>query len=270
MVFYRHFLASTILSVTSISAAHAASDTGHKTPGHEVKASCSPDEALERLLDGNKRYVENRFELCRDTTAQLRDELAKGQHPFAIIVSCSDSRLPPEVIFDKKPGEIFVVRVAGNTVDPIGLASIEYGVEHLGASLILVLGHERCGAMTAAYETFATKGSAKSKHDNDDDEEKTERSSKKISNMETLLSLLKPGVTNAIAKVKGAKLSKSEMVELAVDENIREVAKNLLKKSPAIRKMVEADKVRIATAKFDLDEGTVKLMGRKQCTWVVD
>ncbi len=269
MSFFRTFLSATAVAVCSFSPTNVfASDSKAAAAHHDAKASCTPDEAIERLLEGNKRYVENRFEICRDTNAQLRDELAKGQHPFAIIISCSDSRLPPEVIFDKKPGDIFVVRVAGNTVDPIGLASIEYGIEHLGASLILVLGHERCGAMTAAFDTFSGETNKKGHGHADDDE--GERSRKKITNMETLLNLLKPAVTTVVKNKDFTKLPRAERIELAVDENVREVARNLLKKSSSIRKMVEANKVRIATAKFDLDDGTVKLMGRKQCTWVND
>jgi carbonic anhydrase len=268
MTSFRSFVSAVAVVACSFATTNAfASDAKASSGHHEVKASCTPDEAIERLLEGNKRYVESRFELCRDSTAQLRDELAKGQHPFAIIVSCSDSRLPPEVIFDKKPGDIFVVRVAGNTVDNIGLASIEYGIEHLGASLILVLGHERCGAMTAAFDTFSSKGEKKERGH---DKEEGERSRKKMGNMETLLNLLKPPVETVLKDKGNAKLPKSERIELAVDENVREVARNLLKKSSAIRKMVESGKVRVATAKFDLDDGSVKLMGRKQCTWVND
>jgi carbonic anhydrase len=103
------------------------------------------DEALARLVEGNKRFVEMKLTHPEQDIA-CRTTLAKGQQPFAVILGCSDSRVPPEVIFDQGLGDLFVVRVAGNVADDIGIASIEYAVEHLGSRLIVVLGHERCGA----------------------------------------------------------------------------------------------------------------------------
>lgn len=103
-------------------------------------AEVTPDEALQKLMDGNKRYVEGQMtgtKLCDVTT---RTSLAKSQKPYAIILTCSDSRVPPEVIFDKGLGEIFVIRVAGNVPDPVVLGSIEYAAEHLGSPLVMVLG----------------------------------------------------------------------------------------------------------------------------------
>src|SRR6266516_3202205 len=90
--------------------------------------------------------------------AKRRAELTKSQHPFAIIVSCSDSRVPPEIVFDQGLGDLFVLRVAGNVIDDHSLGSIEYAVDHLAVRLIVVLGHERCGAVKAAKETIAAKG----------------------------------------------------------------------------------------------------------------
>ena len=112
-------------------------------------AGVSADEALQRLLDGNGRYVQSKLGACAHSDAAAREKLARTQHPYAIILACSDSRVPPELVFDKSLGEIFVVRVAGNVADPIILGSIEYAAEHLGSKLIMVLGHERCGAVTA-------------------------------------------------------------------------------------------------------------------------
>ncbi len=260
------FSSITAAASSNTPAAADTSNDAHKaaSAAHGMATSCTPEEALDRLMEGNKHFVENRLEVCRDTTPQLREDLAKGQHPFAVVLSCSDSRLPPEIIFDKKPGDIFVVRVAGNTVDPVNLASIEYALEHLGATLILVLGHERCGAVTAAYDTFTKTGL---KHASD--EEHHERSRRQLSNMEQLLNQLRPAV-DTVNKRKGQKLPKAEMVELAIDENIRNVTKNLTKQSPVIRKLVEENKVRIASAKFDLDTGSVKVMGRKECIWIND
>jgi carbonic anhydrase len=107
-------------------------------------------EALDRLLAGNERFVRGG---ARETRRARLGELVEGQSPFAVILSCSDSRVPAEIVFDQDLGDVFLVRVAGNTAtDPILLGSIEYGVGVLGAVLLMVLGHERCGAVTAALD----------------------------------------------------------------------------------------------------------------------
>src|SRR5512135_57193 len=111
------------------------------------------DEALQKLMDGNKHYVAQQMSSQKMCSISVRESLVKSQKPFAIILSCSDSRVPPEIIFDKGLGEIFVVRVAGNIPDPVVLGSIEYAAEHLGSPLVMVLGHERCGAVKATVES---------------------------------------------------------------------------------------------------------------------
>jgi hypothetical protein len=109
----------------------------------------SPEAALTRLVEGNKRFVAGST-THPDQTAERRTETAKGQHPFAIILTCADSRLSPEILFDEGIGDLFVVRNAGNLLDDHVLGSIEYAVEHLHATLIVVLGHTKCGAVSAA------------------------------------------------------------------------------------------------------------------------
>ena len=117
----------------------------------EEPSAVTAAEALHRLEEGNARFVSG---LLSSTTpaalAASREKVAQGQKPFAVIVGCSDSRVGPEVIFDQKLGDIFVIRTAGEVVDDVALGSIEYAVEHLGAPLIVVLGHQRCGAVDAA------------------------------------------------------------------------------------------------------------------------
>jgi len=112
-------------------------------------APVPPDEALARLKAGNERFVSSKESASKPVAAR-RSETAQGQNPFAIVVGCADSRTAPEIVFDQNIGDLFVVRTAGNLVDDYGLGSIEYAVEHLGVRLIVVLGHERCGAVTAA------------------------------------------------------------------------------------------------------------------------
>ena len=194
------------------------------------------DEALQRLLDGNKRYVESRMNACAESNGAARQKLAASQKPYAIILSCSDSRVPPEIIFDKGLGEIFVVRVAGNVPDPVVLGSIEYGTEHLGSPLVMVLGHKRCGAVSAAVD-------AKGKPEG---------------NIGAIIRNIAPAVKQARNSRKGK--DKAELVETAIDENINLVAAKIVKQSPLIKKLVGQGKLKIVAAKYDLDDGKVTLM----------
>ena len=199
----------------------------------------SADEALQRLMDGNKHYVDGQMGACRESDTAKRESLAKGQKPYAIILSCSDSRVPPEIIFDKSMGELFVVRVAGNVPDPIVLGSIEYAAEHIGSPLIMVLGHERCGAVTA---TVDSKGKAEG-------------------NIGAIVKTIAPAALKAMKATKGK--PKAEVVEAATDANVKLVAANLTKKSPVIAKFVKEGKLKIVTAKYDLDDGKVTLFEGK-------
>src|SRR6478672_12319867 len=111
-------------------------------------SSVPPDAAIAKLKEGNLRFTGSEESKGKPTTAR-RSEIAQTQHPFAIIIGCADSRTAPELIFDQNLGDLFVIRTAGNLVDDHALGSIEYGVTALGARLIVVLGHERCGAVEA-------------------------------------------------------------------------------------------------------------------------
>jgi carbonic anhydrase len=117
----------------------------------------NPDVALNRLKAGNERYVLEHVEHPHEG-AQHRVELSRNQHPFAVVLGCADSRVIPELIFDQGVGDLFVIRVAGNVADDAVLASIEYAIEHLGTRLIVVLGHENCGAVAAAVNHEISEG----------------------------------------------------------------------------------------------------------------
>ncbi len=206
----------------------------------------SPDEALQKLMDGNKRYVENKLTNVAKIDSATRTSLAKSQKPYAIILSCSDSRVPPELVFDKGLGEIFVVRVAGNIPDPVVLGSIEYAAEHLGSPLVMVLGHERCGAVTATVDAKGkSTGSA---------------------NIDAIVKAIEPNVKLAArdcdackGEKRCAETKKSEFVECVIDANVKNVAASLTKRSKILRHLVEEKKVKIVAAKYDLDDGTVTL-----------
>src|ERR1700755_2071562 len=115
----------------------------------EHPAAVSPDTALAKLKEGNARFVASEVSSGKPNGAK-RLANAKAQHPFAIVVACADSRTAPEIVFDANIGDLFVVRTAGNVVDDHTLGSIEYAVDHLGSRLVVVMGHQRCGAVTAA------------------------------------------------------------------------------------------------------------------------
>jgi len=168
--------------------------------------------------------------------------VAAGQHPYAIVLTCSDSRVPAEILFDKGLGEIFTVRVAGNVVAPHELGSIEYALEHLHANLIVVLGHERCGAVQSTYDAYPSVGEG---------------------NIASLLESISPAVEAVVGhtpKPTGA-AEKAAQVEECVVENIKLVSESLETKSPIIKEFVELGKAKIVRAKYDLDSGLVKVLG---------
>ena len=179
----RIHLASCLVTVSLLGASQFARAAD---PAHPDQPIVSPAEAASRLKEGNGRFTAgnpqhphdsvderkymaaNSYEnagtiplgMTSEQAAKRRAELAKSQHPFAIILSCSDSRVPPEIVFDEGLGDLFIVRVAGNVLNDEDLGSIEYPVDILGARLIVVLGHQSCGAVDAAMKTIAAKGKA--------------------------------------------------------------------------------------------------------------
>lgn len=206
----------------------------------------SPDEALKKLMDGNQQYVDNKMTIAAASDSAARASLATSQKPYAVILTCSDSRVPPEIIFDKGLGEIFVVRVAGNIPDPVVIGSIEYAAEHLGSSLIMVLGHERCGAVTATVDAKGKKTGS--------------------TNIDAIVKTIKPNVKKATqacdactGKKKCVETNKAEFVECVIDANAKTVAATLTERSPILKHLADEHKIRIVAAKYDLDDGKVSL-----------
>lgn len=220
--------------------------TGLAFSNPNSETSMSPDDAMQKLMDGNRHYVENKLTNAAMSDSATRASLAKTQKPYAIILSCSDSRVPPEIIFDKGLGEIFVVRVAGNIPDPIVLGSIEYAAEHLGTTLIMVLGHERCGAVTATVDSKGKSTGSK--------------------NIDAIVKEIEPSVDQAAQDCAACKdekdcaaTKKSAFVDCVIDTNAKVVAANLTKNSEILKHLSEEKKIRIVAAKYDLDDGIVTL-----------
>ncbi|MBM4136351.1 MAG: carbonic anhydrase [Nitrospira sp.] len=188
------------------------------------------DESLTKLMDGNKRFVSGNL-AQKDLGDAKRKELAKGQKPFAIVLTCSDSRVAPELLFDQGLGDVFVVRVAGNVVDPIALGSIEYAAEHLNSPLLVILGHSKCGAVAATLE-------AKGKPEG---------------NIGAIVSKIMPAAM--AAKKKGG--SHDEILETAIKENVKNVYKDVMK-SKIINHLVHEGKLKVVAGEYSLATGEVE------------
>ena len=194
-------------------------------------------EALQKLKDGNLRFVGGKHRHTGDSLADVKN-LASGQKPYAIILTCSDSRVPPELLFDTGIGELFVIRVAGNVTDPIILGSIEYAAEHLGTPLIMILGHERCGAVKA---TVAANGKAEG-------------------NIGSIVTAIQPALKQTIEAGKVTEKESTEFVEAVADANIALVKAAMSKQSEVLNHLVAGDKLKIVTAKYHIDHGEVAIL----------
>ncbi len=187
------------------------------------------DEALARLLAGNQRYMRHK-EQHPDESLARRKELEGGQHPFAAILGCSDSRVSPELLFDQGLGDLFVVRVAGNIVDDAILGSLEYAVEHLGTRLILVLGHEKCGAVSAAIEGGRPAG-----------------------HLKTLVAAIQPSV-------EATRNDPGDKVHNCVIANARRVARQIRESEPVLKEHTKGKGLKVLAADYALDTGKVTLL----------
>ncbi|PMB18283.1 carbonic anhydrase [Fischerella thermalis] len=190
--------------------------------------SLSPDAALQRLMEGNQRFVQHQPQYPDQSQARLQ-EVAQAQHPFATILSCADSRVPAEIIFDQGIGDIFDVRIAGNIATPEAIGSIEYAVALLNTPLLMVLGHERCGAVTAAVQNEPLPG-----------------------DISTFVKAIKP----VVAKVK---YQPGNTVDNAVIANVHYQIQRL-KRSPLLSERLQSGKLKIVGGRYDLDTGSVGII----------
>jgi carbonic anhydrase len=191
-----------------------------------AQTAMSPDAAMQALLEGNKRFIQKQLKSCNDDLSALRKNTVAKQEPFAAVLSCADSRVPVEMVFDEGIGQLFVTRVAGNLATSEIIASLEYGAEVLGVRAILVLGHSGCGAVQA-----------------------------------TLAGKEEPGqITGLYAMIRPAVEQSGGNLETAVKNNAKNHARILATASPVLAHLVKDGKLKIAAGYYALDSGQVTLL----------
>lgn len=195
-----------------------------------AETGVAPETALTWLTQGNARYASGKALHPRQDGAR-RKTLVDGQKPYAVVIGCSDSRVPPEILFDQGLGNLFVIRIAGNVVDETALGSIEYAVEHLGVRLVYVLGHKKCGAVKATLEAYQ-----KNKYPND--------------HVLTIAKMILPSV-------KTVQTWKGDVLVNAISENVRRVGRELTASKPLLSEKIRTGKVKVHGGVYDLDTGKV-------------
>jgi len=195
----------------------------------------SADEALERLRAGNLRFVSNDRRSSVPPTSALLSELAIAQQPFAIVLGCSDSRVPAEIVFDQGLGDLFVIRVAGNVVAPSQVGSVEFAAERFGTRLVVVLGHSQCGVILATIEELRRPTETQSR------------------NLRSIVDRVRPAVEGLL----GTELEHDGLVKQAVRANIRASADHLRHGSQILEQLIQGDGLRVVGAEYSLETGVV-------------
>ena len=203
-----------------------------KTLTKEMQSAITPSVALEILKDGNKRFVSN-LKINRNLLQQA-NETSDGQHPFAVILSCIDSRTSAELVFDQGLGDVFSIRIAGNIVNEDILGSMEFGCKVAGAKIIVVLGHTKCGAVKGACDNVA------------------------LGNLTGLIAKIKPAVEQESITAENRNSSNGVFVENVAELNVSLSVKNILLKSPIIADMVKNGDIGIVGGIHDITTGEVK------------
>ncbi|HEY5637539.1 MAG TPA: carbonic anhydrase [Burkholderiales bacterium] len=196
------------------------------------------DEALERLRAGNRRFVEGRRNPAAQNGQARRNELAEGQQPFAIILGCSDSRVPAEIVFDQGLGDLFVIRVAGNIVAPSQIGSVEFAAERFSTRLVVVLGHSQCGAIEATLETLLAPG---------------ERPSR---NLSSIVDRVRPAIEGLMAT--DLRHDPAALATQAVRANVRASANQLRHGSGVLEELIRDEGLRVVGAEYSLETGVVE------------
>lgn len=196
----------------------------------------SASEALRRLKEGNLRFVSERQKQHRPSGSR-RTELVEGQSPFAIVLGCSDSRVPAEIVFDQGLGDLFVIRVAGNVVAPSQIGSVEFAAERFGTRLVVVLGHSMCGAVLATLEEL-----------------ERPRESRSL-NLRSIVDRIRPAVEELVAGSEGG--ITDQLVQRAVRANIRASVNHLRHGSEILERLIAQDKLQVVGAEYSLETGMV-------------
>jgi carbonic anhydrase len=204
--------------------------------GTTAASGTSASEALRLLKEGNSRYVDGKLQHPRQDRARRALTAAQGQHPLATVLTCSDSRVPAEIIFDQGIGDIFVIRVAGNVAATDEIGSIEYAVDHLATPVVVVLGHTQCGAVTAVVDD-----------------------AKLTPNLANLLEPIKPAVDKA--REANPQAAKDALLKAAIAANVHQAMEDMLRLSPVIREKVRDGRVQVVGALYDLDSGQIQWLG---------
>ncbi len=195
-------------------------------------------EALERLKAGNRRFVEDTADRVAVSSASRRNQLVAGQAPFAIILGCSDSRVPAEIVFDQGLGDLFVIRVAGNIVSPSQVGSIEFAAERFGTRLVVVLGHSACGAVQATVEELERPSESRSP------------------NLHAIVDRIRPSVETLLETDLAG--DREALIRHAVRANIRLSVAHLKHGSRILEDLVDNDGLRVIGAEYDLETGAVE------------
>lgn len=222
-------ISTTACSAKNTGTEYEMADNNKSSEDNTSYGSEESEKALEKLLSGNENYLSGN--ITPNVDASLRTDLAtNGQHPYAIVITCSDSRVPAELIFDSSLGDIFVIRTAGNVVSDFEIGSVEYGAEHLGSPLILVLGHTNCGAVTAATEGGEAEGK-----------------------IQSIVDEIEPSVQ------KAKEADAEDVLTKAIEFNVMNSVNKILS-SDIIKELREEGKVEVLGGVYDINTGTITII----------
>lgn len=192
-----------------------------------------PDQIIKTLIEGNKTFMIKPYTTL-DTSPEVREPLVKGQKPIAAVLTCSDSRVPAELIFQQSIGQLFVIRVAGNVASPVVIESVEFALEVLDVPVLFIMGHHECGAVMAAMDPNTP------------------------ADLSPLMDLIKPAVLDAEKESQDP----TQILNIAIQKNVINSYNSLMDNSPTTRKLVESNKVKVVLAEYNLATGEVELLSR--------
>jgi carbonic anhydrase len=218
---------------SSATSAVTAAATSSATMDKAAQSQITPDQALARLTDGNRRFVAGQS-LHRDYPAQVK-ATSSGQYPFAVVIACLDSRTSPEIIFDQGIGDLFVARVAGNYCPADLLGSTEFGAKVAGAKLVMVLGHTECGAIKGACDNV------------------------ELGNLTTVMNALKPAVAD-VPETGDRSSKNAKFVRAVTEANVRRTVASIRSNSGILREMEQSGQIKIVGAMYDISTGQVTLL----------